>query len=977
MVTVILLAIGAVGWMAARKAVQSFRMVARTHQTIDAVRGVRLGVAAGRAELRTFLLTRDTAALRASQRAAEASHQTARSLRALADDDAGEIARVGALEVGLFTLDSTRLRVVQSRAGGIEVAIATLASSGATSARNRVAALLDTIEQSERKQLRDRAAAYDLAVGRLLAVFIAALTAAGLLVIVAAVYRRRESNALDHAATQYRALTEQSPDGVIVQQSGRIQYANAAAAALLGVASREQLVGCPFFDWIHPDERDDVRALAESVMNEGVVVEPQSRRFVAADGSTVETEVRAVRTIFEGQIAAQLVLRDLRLRRAAERELAASEQRYRVLVDTMEEGVVMHDASRRVTFWNPAALRILGPTADQLSGVSAYEPRWRATDGNGRSLSGDEHCSSIAAATGKPSSAVMGVERGDGARVWVKVNAVPLLDENGAVNAVEVTFADVTALIDTSHRLEESEARFRILAEQTSDLISQRTLDHRFEYASPSHADVIGWTPEDLVGTSAFDYFHPDDARRIREDLPAVEDGSRGPVVTRVRHKDGHYVMLESVVTPIRRTDGTTSGYQVSARDVSSRLALEERLRQAEKMEAMERMATGVAHDFNNLLGVVRTSADLLADPNVDVSTRDALVSDITLAAERAAALTAQLLTFAQRRHGEPTFTDVTAVLQHNIPLLDRVVGPSISVELHMAPEIESVSVKAEPGQLEQVLYNLVVNARDAMPAGGLIRVRAGVAEFRDAQTHRHGTIDPGAYVSIVVADNGFGMSDDVYARLFDPFFTTKPIGQGSGLGLPSVLGIVEQAGGAVAAQSIEGVGSSFTVYWPIAARASALRTASSERPAAGRDTPATASQTDEAAASEGHTLLVVDDEAALRRALARALTRKGFRVLEAGSGPEALAVMRRDGAAVRALITDVRMPAMSGFELVDALLAEGFRPPVLFISGQLDAPIPTRWSDETPRAFLAKPFNTNDLAETVETLTSSGPARG
>ena len=982
MVAAILFAIGAAGWVTAVRAAESSRLVSTAHRTVDLVQTVRRSVSDGRAELRNYLLTRDSVAIRASLQAQDASHAAAVSLQAVAlqavtGDDGAEARRARELRGSLIRLDSSRARVVRARATSPEYALEALTSSDATRARARVNALLDTIERIERRQLASRAVDFERAANRVFVLLTAALLAAAVLVVAAARFRRREFDALIAAATQYRVMTEDSPDGIIVQQHGIVRYANAAAASLFGLDSPEALAGRPFFEFVHPDERDAARAFARRVIEEGATVTSQSRVFVDVDGALIDTEVRAAPIMFDGAIAAQVVIRDLRIRRAAERKAAESEQRYRSLVEVMEEGLVMHDRAHRVTFWNPAALRILGLTGDQLSGISAYDPRWRATDSRGRPVTGDEHCSTIAARTGQIASNVMGVERGDGDRVWVKVNAVPLFDDAGAVHAVEVTFSDITALVDASRRVEESEARFRVLAEQSRDLISQRTLDHRFEYASPSHTDVIGWTPQELLGTSAYDYLHPEDAQRIRASQPIVADGSHGPIVTRVRHKDGHFVMLESVVTPILHADGTALGYQVSARDVSVRHALEERTRQLEKMEAMERMATGVAHGFNNLLGVVRTSADLLSDPVADRRTRDALVSDITLATERAAALTAQLLTFAQRRHNEPTFVEVAAILRHNVPLLNRVVGPSIDVELHVAPDAEAISVKSEPGQLEQVLYNLIVNARDAMPAGGLVRVRASVAEFYESQTHRHGTIDAGAYVALVVADNGLGMSDAVYSRLFDPFFTTKSIGQGSGLGLPSVLGIVEQAGGAVAAQSIEGVGSSFTVYWPIASRATSLDLATADAGGAFREASAAPSAPDVPdvpAGPDANVVLVVDDEAALRRGLARALTRVGFSVLEAASGPEALVVMRRHGQAVRALITDVRMPAMSGFELVDALLGEGFDPPVLFISGQLDAPIPTHWPETRTRTFLAKPFATRDLAEMVDRLAAGAP---
>ena len=666
--------------------------------------------------------------------------------------------------------------------------------------------------------------------------------------------------------------------------------------------------------------------------------------------------------------------------RAADRALFVSEQRYRTLLNEMAEGVLLYDVNLRVTLWNPAAERLLGLTATQLADADANNPLLRFVDHTGKPMRAEDQCAAVALRTGIAASGLMGVDRGDGSRVWMQVTAAPLNDQDSPTpNAVEVTLTDVTTEREATRLLEESEMRYRSLAANSIDLVSRLSTDGAFEYASPSYWTVLGLRSEELIGTRALDLVHPDDAEVLRGRDTTLKIGVDSPaVLVRLRHSDGHYVYIESVARPTVGANGIVVGMQVAERDVSERRALQERLNQAQKMEAMGRMASGVAHDFNNLLTVVRATADLLRVDQVDTGERNKLLDSICESVDLAAQLTAQLLAFSHGQHTAPKAVAIGKMLRNTRALLVRIVGPRIAIALTLTPEAEASTITADPVQIEQVLLNLMMNARDAMPGGGVATLHSTIENIEQPRPHFHGTIAPGTYVVISVTDVGAGMSAEVLSHLFDPFYTTKAQGRGIGMGLAEVFGIVEQAHGAIVVESEVGVGSTVSIYWPSvpsnapdAGRAPVVKTPIvSLRPVVQTNleiaAPSAGVGTD--SQSSGF-ILVVDDEEAVRQVVTRLLERDGYRVIAVGSGAEAIDAVQRERGSVRALLSDVRMPGMSGVEMVAALLVQGIDLPVLFMSGQLDAPLPTDWPPTVPRHFMGKPFTADTLAQAMREL--------
>ena len=425
--------------------------------------------------------------------------------------------------------------------------------------------------------------------------------------------------------------------------------------------------------------------------------------------------------------------------------------------------------------------------------------------------------------------------------------------------------------------------------------------------------------------------------------------------------KDGSTFWNSVTLSPIFGERGLVTHIVGIQTDVTERRRLEEQMRQAQKMEAVGQLAAGVAHDFNNLLMVINGYSELLMrglDPQIP--SRE-YVEAIQEAGQGAGRLTRQLLTFSRRQLVEPRILDLNGVVADTERMLRRLIGEDVLLTTHLAASMWPV--KMDPGQLEQVILNLAVNARDAMPRGGRLTISTRMAHFGADELRPTATLGPGDYVVLTVEDTGHGMDASVRARLFEPFFTTKAAGKGTGLGLATVHGIVQSSQGGITVESEVGRGSTFCVYLPRAMEVPDWM-------------PATRAVTATDPATE--TLLVVEDEDAVRGLIRRVLKAKGYQVLEASNGRDALRVAAAHVGALDLLITDVVMPHMGGWELADQM--KGLHPNcrVLFLSGYTCEDVERHGISTTEVAFLQKPFLTAALIEKVRlTLHGDGTSDG
>ena len=499
-------------------------------------------------------------------------------------------------------------------------------------------------------------------------------------------------------------------------------------------------------------------------------------------------------------------------------------------------------------------------------------------------------------------------------------------------------------------QLIEREELFRLITENAADMIAVvDTRDERL-YNSPSYEKILGYKPEDLRGTTAIDQIHPEDLEKV---LKAAADARRTGVGTsleyRMRHKDGSWRTLESRASTIMK-NGLVERLVIVNRDVTQRKNLEEQFRQAQKMEAVGRLSGGVAHDFNNLLGVIIGYGEIVQEGTPADSPLRSCVDEMLKAGHRAAGLTRQLLAFSRQQVMDPRILDLNAVVKDMEKMLKRLIGEDIQLKTSLDPQL--VRVKADQGQIEQVILNLAVNARDAMPKGG--EVKLTTSNFRmdeEFVSHYPYPVSVGDYVLLTVTDNGVGMDAATRARVFEPFFTTKEKGKGTGLGLSMVYGVVKQSGGYIDVISEPGLGACFKVYLPKAEVAADQQKAPSGLPVA----------------LKGHeTVLLVEDEASLRKLSRHLLEICGYRVLEAESGSEAIKLSEESTEPIDLLLTDVVMPGISGRVLADQLMAQRPGVRVLFMSGYTGQTVGKHGVLAEGSLFLPKPFTRETLASKV-----------
>ena len=499
--------------------------------------------------------------------------------------------------------------------------------------------------------------------------------------------------------------------------------------------------------------------------------------------------------------------------------------------------------------------------------------------------------------------------------------------------------------------LRANEQRFRALVEHSWDAVALFGPDGAILYGSPATTRILGYDLAEFVGRNALDLIHPEDRDGVASRLTEVMANSRGRVIVaaRVRHKDGSWRYLEGVLTNLL-DDPSVGAIVNNYRDATERRSLEQQVIQAQKMEAVGRLAGGVAHDFNNILTAIGGYTDLLlADlPPDDPRRQD--VDEIHRAADRAAALTQQLLAFSRRQVLQPKVIDLNALVSNVENLLRRLIGEDVLLATTLAGDVGRV--RADPGQVEQVIVNLAVNARDAMPAGGRLTIETRNVELDAAYAAEHQTVVPGPYAVIAVSDSGTGMSAETQSHMFEPFYTTKEVGKGTGLGLATVYGIVKQSGGSIWVYSELGHGTTVKVYLP--------RVDEPAEPLA----PSTPADAESLRGTE--TILLVEDEPAVRAVARQILTRQGYAVLEAADGQTALAMVDAGGPRVDLVITDVVMPGMSGRSLADRLASRypGLR--VLYMSGYTDDAIVRHGMLEPGLAYLQKPFRPDALARKV-----------
>jgi PAS domain S-box-containing protein len=531
---------------------------------------------------------------------------------------------------------------------------------------------------------------------------------------------------------------------------------------------------------------------------------------------------------------------------------------------------------------------------------------------------------------------------------WHSVTISPVRDPQGAVTHFLATQEDITSRKEAEKALAESEALYRKVIEASFDGIGI-TEGGVVRDANRGFAEMFGYAQDEVIGKLILDFVADESVEAIRQRLAEEMEGTYELVGKR---KDGSKVLLEA--TARTHNIGGRPGRLTALRDVTQKRQLEEQYRQAQKMEAVGRLAGGVAHDFNNLLTVITSCTELLLMDTGECDPRRDNLEEIRKAAQGAAALTRQLLAFSRQQVVEPKLVTIEEVVVTAEKMLQRLIGED--VELVAVLSDAPATVRIDPSQLEQVIMNLAVNARDAMPDGGKLTLETSAVELDEVYARTHWPAIPGRFAMLAVSDTGIGMTDQTKTRIFEPFFTTKEVGRGTGLGLATVYGIVKQSGGFIWVYSEPGAGATFRIYLPRV----------DESPAAIQQARSTTSLVGT------ETILLTEDAPALRGTARQILERYGYTVLVAPNGTEALTLAESCRGLIHLLLTDVVMPGMSGRELAERFTALRPEVKVLYMSGYTDDAVVRHGVLRPGIAYLQKPFTPESLAHKVREVLDS-----
>jgi two-component system cell cycle sensor histidine kinase/response regulator CckA len=643
------------------------------------------------------------------------------------------------------------------------------------------------------------------------------------------------------------------------------------------------------------------------------------------------------------------IARDISEEKKVREEIHRSRQMFQLILDNIPQRVFWKNRDLRYFGCNKPFARDAGLSHPrEIIGKDDFELPWRRT----------------ASLYREDDQLVMNADRpklryeepqhkSDGCDSWVITSKIPLHDQEGRVIGVMGTYEDITEQKQAEAALRASEEKYRKFFDEDLSGAFIASPEGKLQACNPTFLHIFGFaTLEEAMGTDlALLYPSPGDREATLEHLRKHKKLEHEEA--ELRRKDGKPVYVVESLYGTFDDQGTLLEIKGYIFDDTSRKRLEQQLRQSQKIEAMGRLAGGIAHDFNNLLTCINGYTELLMCQMPAPDPQRHFVEEIHAAGERAAQLTRQLLAFSRRQVLQPEILDLNCIVREMERMLQRLIGEDIHLSIDLNPQLGPV--KADPGQMEQVLMNLVVNARDAMPNGGHLSIQTENVVLGEDFIREHEGASPGQYVLLTVSDNGCGISADARSHIFEPFFTTKDIGKGTGLGLSTVYGIVKQSEGYISVESQAGLGSTFAVYLPRVQ---------------GAPCPANrASRVAVAPHLGSETILLVEDEESVLELARRLLLLHGYRVLAARDGPAALQICREHDVPIHLLVTDVVMPVMGGWDLARQVVAMRPGIKVLFMSGYSEEAILHRGFLEPDTAFLLKPFSTSSLTDRVREM--------
>ncbi|MFM9904953.1 MAG: PAS domain S-box protein [Pyrinomonadaceae bacterium] len=761
--------------------------------------------------------------------------------------------------------------------------------------------------------------------------------------------RRIAEKSLRESQRRFReTLTNLEMIAVMTGSDGKITFCNDYMLRLTGWV-REEVLGRLWSEVFLHDIDHDKAGILNSFPPDGPITAHFENQIKTRDGElrSVNWTNTALWDVQGRVIGVASLGDDVTERKRAEEALRLSESRYKKIVESAPEGIVVMDlATGKFVDFNQQALKLFDVTADEILGLGPadmcpeFQPDGQrsaeAIIGNvHRSLSGETpvfewvHCNS----------------KGDPFPCEVRLLQLP--DESRML--IRGTIVDITEQKRIEQAVRLSEERYRDLVENTIDIIYSHDLDGNFTSINRAGEQLSGYTRDEACELNLTDITAPEFHQTVKEAMVKTLSGHGDEVLdVDIIAKDGRRIAIE-VKSSVIYQNGEAVGIQGTARDVTDRKHLEQQLLQSQKLESVGRLAGGIAHDFNNMLTAINGYSSLVLEELPSGDPLRHYVEEIKSAGERSASLTQQLLAFSRKQIMQPLIIDVNTVVTGIEQMLRRLIGENINLKTELAPGLSSVM--ADPTQIEQVIVNLVVNARDAMPNGGTLKIETRNLQIGMGDVANHLFAQEGSYAVISVTDSGIGIPEDIRQHIFEPFFTTREIGRGTGLGLATVYGIVKQSNGYIELDTELGSGTTFSVYLPIVEKHAEndARRPNSEPSLRGYET-----------------VLLIEDEEAVRSVVSALLKRYGYTVFAAADGAEAVAICDNHSGPIHLLISDVVMPKISGPALAQKLLAKRKDMTVLYVSGYPGEAIAHHGILASDINFLQKPFTHEALAQKV-----------
>ncbi|MFT5441407.1 MAG: two-component system cell cycle sensor histidine kinase/response regulator CckA [Myxococcota bacterium] len=767
--------------------------------------------------------------------------------------------------------------------------------------------------------------------------------------------QRHDRNTHQIETSRFRSVVEASRDMVIeLSPPQAVLQVSPNVTANFGYTA-QQLSNLRLSDLIHPDDIAAVRRQYAEAQHDSTLPSLAFRvRRVDASWCHVEANASSYRTA-EGEIRVIVVANDIskQVQFEQERKQMAS------IIQNSSDVIAIASLNGTLLFLNASGQRFMGLVSDEdVMSKSLFD--FAHAD--------DERAMKFeimpAVHRSKEWNGELGLKHFKTDRRQMTTSQLFMVDSRRAdqPTVIAMICRDISDKRDSELALSESEQRYRMLAENPYDLISELDEHGNFIYASPNFGTVLGYSPEMLLGTPGLSVVHHEDRKAMGSRFAGSSSTLSSSYASfRVVSKGGDTRWFETTSRSYKTASDRLMTVFIS-RDITDRidsseslLRTEQKLQQSQKMEAIGRMAGGIAHDFNNLLTAITGYCDLLLEELTEHHPARADAEEILKASERAAGLTHQLLAFSRRQVLQPRIVDLNNLVADMDRMLRRLLSEDI--ELISMLDGECWPIKADPGQVQQVLLNLVVNARDAMRDGGRITVETANQVLTEPLVTDLDTIPVGDYLTLSVADTGTGMTAEVRAMIFEPFFTTKESGKGTGLGLSTVIGIVQQSGGHIRVDSAESRGSRFEIFLPRVDEVPMLPE---------RYLAASEFRGDE-------TILMVEDSEPVRRLVGRCLERNGYTVLEAASGPDAMRQCSGHTGPIHLVLTDVILPKMDGFEVAKRILALRPDSKVIYMSGFTDDALDKHGLRAQDIALLEKPFTPSTLLRTVREYLDAG----